>query len=301
MLKIAQDVLGGPEVLRVVEADVPVPGPTEILVETRAIGVNPVDWKTRTTGGSLGEPPFTVGWEVAGVVAATGPGVTRFAVGDEVFGLPWFPREAGAYAQYVTGPARHFASKPPGLTFEEAGGLALAGLTALQVLYETAVVLPGQRVLIPAAAGGVGHLAVQLAKLRGAYVIGTASAAKHDLVRSLGADEVLDHHTEDYSALRDIDVAVATVPGQIPELAATLRPEGLVVALNGEDERAVTDVEGVLMLVEPDRAGLDVLAGHALEREIRVLVDRVFPLAEAAAAHELGEAGHTTGKLILRP
>jgi NADPH:quinone reductase-like Zn-dependent oxidoreductase len=301
MRKITQDRLGGPEVLRLVEADTPAPGPTEILVETRAIGVNAVDWKTRTTGGSLGAPPFTVGWEVSGIVAATGAGVTRFAVGDEVFGMPWFPREAAAYAEYVTGPARHFSSKPPNLTFEEAGGLALAGLTALQLLVETAAVLPGQRVLIPAAAGGVGLLAVQVAKLRGAFVIGTASAAKHDLVRSLGADEMLDHHTEDYSALQDIDIAIATVPGQIPELAATLRPEGLVVALNSEDARAVVDVEGVLMLVEPDRAGLDVLAAHALENELRVLVDQVFPLAEAARAHATGEGGHTTGKLILTP
>ncbi|MFI5912639.1 NADP-dependent oxidoreductase [Dactylosporangium sp. NPDC051541] len=301
MRKITQDVLGGPSVLRVVEAEVPAPGPTEILVETRAIGVNAVDWKTRTSGGSLGSPPFTVGWEVAGIVAATGVGVTRFAVGDEVFGMPWFPQEAAAYAEFVTGPARHFTGKPPNLTFEEAGGLGLAGLTALQVLVETAAVLPGQRVLVPAAAGGVGHLAVQIAKMRGAYVIGTASAGKHDLVRSLGADLMLDHHTEDYSGLQDIDIAIATVPGQIAELAATLRPEGLIVALNSEDAQDVVDVEGVLLLVEPDRAGLDVLAAHALEEELRVLVDQVFPLAEAARAHEVGEAGHTTGKLILRP
>jgi NADPH:quinone reductase-like Zn-dependent oxidoreductase len=301
MRKITQDVLGGPEVLRLVTADVPAPGPTEILVETRAIGVNPADWKTRSTGGFLGSPPFTVGWELAGVVAATGLGVTRFAVGDEVFGLPWFPHEGAAYAEYVTGPARHFTSKPPTLSFEEAAGLALSGLTALQALVETAAVLPDQRVLIPAAAGGVGHLAVQLAKLRGAYVIGTASAAKHDLVRSLGADEVLDHNAEDYSALKDIDVAIATVPGQIPQLAACLRPEGLIVALNTEDLQPVTDVEGVLIMVEPDRAGLDVLSAHALEGELRVLVDRVFPLAEAAQAHKLGEEGHTTGKLILVP
>ncbi|GAA3301363.1 NADP-dependent oxidoreductase [Dactylosporangium vinaceum] len=301
MRKITQDELGGPEVLRLVEVEAPAPGPTEILVETRAIGVNPVDWKARTNGGSLGAPPFTVGWEVAGIVAATGVGVTRFAVGDEVFGMPWFPQEAAAYAEFVTGPARHFTGKPPNLTFEEAAGLGLAGLTALQALVETAAVLPGQRVLIPAAAGGVGHLAVQVAKMRGAYVIGTASAAKHDLVRSLGADQVLDHHTEDYSALEDIDVVLATVGGRIPELAATLRPEGLIVALNSEDAQAVVDVEGVLMLVEPDRAGLDVLAAHALEGELRVLVEQVFPLAEAGRAHAIGEAGHTTGKLILRP
>jgi NADPH:quinone reductase-like Zn-dependent oxidoreductase len=301
MRKIMQETLGGPEVLRLVDADVPAPGPTEILVETRAIGVNPVDWKVRTSGGVLGAPPFTVGWEVSGVVAATGVGVTRFAVGDEVFGMPRFPREAAAYAEYVTGPARQFAAKPPGLTFEEAGGLALAGLTAWQVLVETAAVLPGQRVFVPAAAGGVGHLAVQIAKLRGAYVIGTASAAKHDLMLSLGADEMLDYRTDDLTAVRDIDVAIATVAGQIPDLARMLRPEGLLVALNGVDAAAATAAEGVFLLAEPDRAGLEALAAEVLTGRLRVLVDRVFPLAEAARAHETGEAGRTTGKLILVP
>ncbi|MGI5237644.1 NADP-dependent oxidoreductase [Dactylosporangium sp. CA-139066] len=301
MRKITQDVLGGPEVLRLVEAEVPVPGPAEILVETRAIGVNPVDWKVRASGGYLGDPPFTIGWEVAGVVAATGPGVTRFAVGDEVFGLPRFPGEAAAYAEYVTGPARHFATKPPELTFREAAGLSLAGLTAWQALVETASVMPGQRVFVAAAAGGVGHLAVQIAKLRGAHVIGTASPANHDLVLSLGADEMLDYHTDDLAAVRDIDVALAAVPGQIPLLASMLRPEGLVIALNAPDARAATDAEGVFLLVEPDRAGLDALAAHVLAGHLRVFVERVFTLAEAAKAHEVGEAGHTTGKLVLTP
>jgi NADPH:quinone reductase-like Zn-dependent oxidoreductase len=301
MRKITQDVLGGPGVLRLVEAEVPVPGPTEILVETRAIGVNPVDWKVRAGGGFLGEPPFTVGWEVAGVVAATGAGVTRFAVGDEVFGMPRFPREAAAYAEYVTGPARHFATRPPELTFQEAAGLSLAGLTAWQALVETASVMPGQRVFVAAAAGGVGHLAVQIAKLRGAHVIGTASAANHDLLRSLGADEVLDYHTDDLGAVRDVDVALASVPGQVPLLAAMLRPEGLVIALNDPDARAATDAEGVFLLVEPDRAGLDALAANVLTGHLRVVVERAFPLAEAARAHESGEAGHTVGKLVLVP
>ncbi|GGM48903.1 NADP-dependent oxidoreductase [Dactylosporangium sucinum] len=301
MRKITQDVLGGPSVLRLVETEVPVPGPTEILVEVHGIGVNPVDWKVRTSGGVLGTPPFTVGWEVSGVVAATGPGVTRFAVGDEVFGMTRFPKEAAAYAEFVTGPARQFARKPDGLTHVEAGGLALAGLTAWQVLVETAAVLPGQRVFVPAAAGGVGHLAVQIAKVRGAHVIATASAPKHDFVRSLGADEVLDYRTEDLSAVTGIDVAVATVAGQVPDLARMLRPEGLLVALNGVDAQAATDAGGVFLLAEPDRAGLETLAALVVEGRLRVHVDRVFPLAEAAEAHRAGEAGHTTGKLILTP
>ncbi|MEV4515934.1 NADP-dependent oxidoreductase [Dactylosporangium sp. NPDC049525] len=301
MRRVTQDVLGDASVLRVVEVDVPAPGPTEILVEMRAAGVNPVDWKVRAGGGVLGTPPFTVGWELSGVVAATGTGVTRFAVGDEVFGMPRFPGEAAAYAEYVTGPARQFALKPLNLSHEQAGGLALAGLTAWQVLVETAGVLEGQRVLIPAAAGGVGHLAVQIAKARGAYVIGTASAPKHDFVRSLGADEVLDHRTDDLSSVKDVDVAVATVAGQIPRLAATLAPEGALIALNGVDAAAVTEAGGVFLLAEPDRAGLEHLAALVLDGRLTVHVDRVFPLDRAAAAHEFGELGHTTGKLVLTP
>lgn len=305
MRRVTQDVLGDASVLRVAEVDVPEPGPTEILVEMHAAGVNPVDWKVRTGGGVLGTPPFSVGWELSGVVAATGSGVTRFAVGDEVFGMPRFPAQAAAYAEFVTGPARHFALKPPNLSHEQAGGLALAGLTAWQVLAETAGVLPGQRVLIPAAAGGVGHLAVQLAKALGAYVIGTASAPKHDFVRSLGADEVLDHGAggpqDVYAAVKDVDVAVATVAGQVPRLAATLAPQGALIALNGADEAAAIDAGGVFLLAEPDRAGLESLAALVLEGRLTVHVDRVFPLDQVAEAHRLGERGHTTGKLVLVP
>ncbi|GAB3857031.1 NADP-dependent oxidoreductase [Dactylosporangium cerinum] len=302
---MTQDVLGDASVLRIVEAEIPVPGPTEILVEMRAAGVNPVDWKVRTGGGVLGVPPFTVGWELSGVVAATGTGVTRFAVGDEVFGMPRFPGEAAAYAEYVTGPARQFALKPPNLSHEQAGGLALAGLTAWQVLVETAGVLAGQRVLIPAAAGGVGHLAVQIAKCRGAYVIGTASAPKHDFVRSLGADEVHDHRAGGpavvFGGVKDVDVAVATVAGQIPALAAALAPDGALIALNGVDADAVTEAGGVFLLAEPDRAGLEHLTALVLDGRLTVHVDRVFPLDLVAEAHRYGELGHTTGKIVLIP
>jgi NADPH:quinone reductase-like Zn-dependent oxidoreductase len=302
MKKMMQYVLGGPDVLELIEAERPEPGPTEVLVEVRAAGVNPVDWKVRAVGNVLGQPPFTVGWDISGVVAGIGRGVTRFAVGDEVFGMPRFPREAAAYAEFVTAPARHLARKPSALNHLEAGGLALAGLTAWQALVETADVQPGQRVLVPAAAGGVGHLAVQVAKARGAYVIGTASAPKHDFVRGLGADEVVDYHEVDVaSSVRDVDVAIATIVGQISDLASTLRPGGMIVALNGVDEEAVVAVGGLFMLVEPDRFALEELAALASSGRLRVHVEAVLPLAQAAKAHELGEAGHTTGKIILTP
>src|SRR5919108_3542226 len=151
MRVITQLATGGPEVLELGEAEIPQPLPTEIRVRVGAAGVNPVDWKTRAGGGVaavLGPPPFTVGWDVAGTVDAVGPGVTRFAVGDAVFGMPWFPRQAGAYSEFVAAPSRHFARIPEGMSFEEAAALPLAGLTAWQALVNTANVQAGQTVLV---------------------------------------------------------------------------------------------------------------------------------------------------------
>ncbi|WP_327188326.1 NADP-dependent oxidoreductase [Streptomyces sp. NBC_01334] len=306
MRRVMQSKLGGPDVLEVVEAEVPQPGPTEVLVEVKAAGVNPVDWKMRT-GGGLGDLPFSVGWDVSGTVAAVGAGVTRFRPGDEVFGMPRFPAEAGAYAEFVTAPSRHLALKPPGMSHLQAAGLPLAGLTAWQALVTVARVAAGERVLIPAAAGGVGHLAVQIAKAHGAYVIATASGAKHDFVRGLGADEVIDYRTSEVSSrVRDVDVLLATVAGQIRGLVEVLAPGGRVVALNGADAETVqwaadNGLRADFMLVEPDRADLEVLASLAGEGRLTVHIDRVFPLGQVIDAHHLGEEGRTTGKIILTP
>jgi NADPH:quinone reductase-like Zn-dependent oxidoreductase len=179
MQAIRQTVLGGPDVLRLTELPQPEPGPTEVLVRVNAAGVNPLDWKTRARGVFLGHPPFTVGADPAGVVVAVGSGVTRFAVGDRVFGMPRFPQAAATYAEFITAPSRQLARTPESLRDVEAAALPMAGLTAWQALVDTANLGRGDRVLIHAAAGGIGHLAVQIAKDRGAYVIGTARAAKH--------------------------------------------------------------------------------------------------------------------------
>src|ERR1700761_2077755 len=154
MRAVRQHEFGGPDVLRIEDVPLPEPIPTEIRVRVAATSVNPVDFKTRSGQGPLRSLPFTVGWDVAGVVDAVGGGVTRFAVGDEVPGMPWFPRPAGAYAEYVTAPARQFVRKPAKLSHAEAAGLPLAGLTAWQGLVDVADVQPGQRVLVTAAAGG---------------------------------------------------------------------------------------------------------------------------------------------------
>lgn len=230
-----------------------------------------------------------------------------FRAGDAVYGMPRFPHPAGAYAEYVTAPARHFAPSPRGLTPVEAAALPLAALTAWQALVDTAGVRPGQRVLVHAAAGGVGHLAVQIAKARGAYVIGTASAAKHELLRSLGVDEPIDHRTRDAAGtLRDLDVVVDPLGGPSPARSLrTLRPGGTLVSLLPLDdafpaaEAGKAGVRAAFMLVEPDHAGLREIAALVESGRLRVLVEEVFPLAEAAAAHVRGETGRTTGKLVL--
>ncbi|HCT81457.1 MAG TPA: NADPH:quinone reductase [Micromonosporaceae bacterium] len=308
MRMIQQDSLGDPEVLRLVEKERPEPGPTEVLVRVHAAGVNPVDWKVRRHGGVLGEPPFTVGWDVSGVVEQIGRGVTRFAVGDEVYGMPLFPRQAAAYAEYVTCPSRHLAHKPAGLSHVEAGALPLAGLTAWQVLVDTADVQPGQRVLIPAAAGGVGHLAVQIAKAMGAYVIATARKPKHEFVSALGADEIIDYSETDVAAtVKDVDLVIGLIGSEALGLLPTLRPGGLLVAMTGDTDAAVftegpaRGVRVLDFLAEPDHAGLEALTMLVDSGQLRVHVQQTFPLEQAAQAHEVGETGRTTGKLVILP
>ena len=307
MRAIRQTTLGGPEVLELVDVPRPEPAPTEVLVRVTAAGVNPVDWKVRSAGGLLGSPPFTVGWDVAGVVEELGRGVTRFAVGDRVFGMPRFPREAAAYAEYVTSPSRPLARIPDGLSDVEAAALPLGGLTAWQALVETAGVGPGSRVLVLAAAGGVGHLAVQIAKALGAHVLGTARAEKHAFLASLGVDEPVDYTTGPLAGrLRDVDVVFDLLgPDAAADAVPTLRDGGvLVTAASGSGLAPLHDaaegrVEVVGILVEPDRLGMESLAALVEEGRLRPHVAETFPLADAARAHERGENGRTQGKLVL--
>jgi NADPH:quinone reductase-like Zn-dependent oxidoreductase len=307
MRAIIQESAGGPEVLTLAEVDRPEPGMTEVLVRVHAAGVNPTDWKSRASGRLLGDPPAILGWDVSGVVEAVGLGTTRFRPGDEVFGMPRFPHKAGGYAEYVTAPSRHFTRKPAGLDHVHAAALPLAALTAWQVLHDTANVRPGQRVLIHAAAGGVGHLAVQLAKHLGAYVIGTARSPKHAFVRELGADEVIDYTKEDFAAtVRDVDLAIDSIGGDYGARSLrTLRDGGTLVQLASvpdEDLLRQAGERGIwagFVLVEPDNAGMATIAELVEAGRLRVEVDTILPFEQAAKAHELGEAGRTTGKIVL--
>ncbi|KOU81674.1 NADPH:quinone reductase [Streptomyces sp. XY593] len=295
---------GGPENLVEREIERPEPGLGEVLVRVHAAGVNPVDWKTRASGALIawGETPI-VGWDVSGTVEAVGPGVTLYAPGDEVYGMPHFPRQAGGYAEYVVAPARHFARKPASLDHVQAAALPLAALTAWQALVDTAGVTAGQRVLVHAAAGGVGHLAVQIAKARGAYVIGTASAAKHDVLRELGADELIDYRSVDFAeAVADVDVVLDALGGDTAERSLkVLKPGGHLVSLPGPDSvpAGADGVNASWVLVDPDLGGLQAIAELADKGLLKPLVETVLPLAEAARAHEIGEQGRTTGKIVL--
>ncbi|MBT2416811.1 NADP-dependent oxidoreductase [Streptomyces sp. ISL-22] len=307
MRAISQDVLGGPEVLKEVEVQRPAPRPNEILVRVRAAGVNPTDWKHRANGGFLGEPPFVLGWDVSGVVEAVGVGVARFKPGDEVFGMLSYPFGHGSHAEYVTAPARAFAPKPASIDHTQAGALPLVSLTAWQALVEYADVRPGQRVLIHAAAGGVGHVAVQIAKARGAYVIGTASAGKHAFLRSLGADELIDYRETDFAdAVKDMDVVLDTLGGETSVRSLrVLRPGGIVVSIlpvgsdEFHEEAERLGVRAVRMLVDADRADMQSIVDLIEKGELRAEIAGTFPLADAAEAHALGDTGRTTGKLVL--
>src|SRR5579875_1158142 len=306
MRAIRQEVLGGPEVLKEVELERPQPGLSQILVRVHAAGLNPTDWKHRAHRIFLGPPPFVLGWDVSGVVEATGFGVTLFKPGDEVFGMLPYPHGVGSHAEFVTGPARAFAAKPGNVDHVQAGAVPLAALTAWQALVATARLSAGQRVLIHAAAGGVGHFAVQIARARGAYVIGTASAGHHDLVRGLGADELVDYHATDFSAaVADTDVVLDTVGGDYPARSLrTLRPGGTLISLLPIPAEVLAEadrlgVRAEVMLVEADHGGMTALAGLVTEGRLRPVIAGTYPLADAAKAHEQGETGHVAGKLVL--
>lgn len=313
--KVTQRSFGGPEVLEVI--DVPVPaaddlGPDEVLVRVAAAGVNPVDWKTRAGIGVAmpGDLPFTVGWDLAGTVEALGPQVTGFAPGDRVFAMSRFPFQAAAYAQYAVVPAGDLVATPAPVTDEAAAALPLAALTAWQGLIDTAQVQAGQRVLIHGAGGGVGHLAVQIARHLGADVTATARAAKHDWLLSLGAHQVIDYTRDDFTRiLRDapVDLVLDFIAGDVgPRSAQVIAPGGLLVQFPAgmdPEAKAAADAAGVRIdapVVHTDQAQLRQIAELAATGALTATVAEVLDLDKAAEAHRALESGHVPGKLVLR-
>jgi NADPH:quinone reductase-like Zn-dependent oxidoreductase len=292
---------GGPEVLKLVEASVPQPGEGQVLVRVYAAGVNPADWKFRSGYMKQFRPvsmPWTPGLEAAGVVEAVGPGVTRFRQGQPVYGpLP------GAYAEFALATASDLQPKPDRLSFEEAASVPVGALTAWGSVIDAAGIQPGQRVLVQGAAGGVGLYAVQLARWKGAEVIGTASAANVDFVRAMGAEAI------DYSAgpfeqkVHDVDVVIDTVGGDVLQRSPlALRRGGTLVTVAGQLAEDFGKAQGI-RAIRGGRAAVEKLKDISQliqEGKVKPAVYKIFPLAEARQAHELSQTGHGRGRIILR-
>ncbi|MBZ9818550.1 NADP-dependent oxidoreductase [Mesorhizobium sp. CA4] len=306
MRAVIQTSVGGPEVLFAAEQPDPAPKPGEVLVRVKAAGINPVDGAVR--GGFvplLGEPPFILGWDISGTVAALGSGVTAFRRGDEVFGMPRFPKQAGAYAELAAAPVDEIAAKPAAIDHTHAAALPLAGLTAWQGLVRHGGLRAGRRVLVHAGAGGVGHLAVQIAKALGAWVASTASPDKTDYVRSIGADEVIDYTRDDFTGkVGNVDLVLDPIGGDHADKSLeALRDGGVLVSLLDVHDatKAKASARGVRverMSVVPDREGLVELARLVDAKKLMPHVAKAFPLDQAAAAHAF-LATRPIGKVVL--
>ena len=291
---------GGPEMLKLVEMSIPQPGEGQVQIRLHAAGVNPADWKFRAGYMKQWAPlqmPWTPGLEGAGVVAALGAGVSQLREGQAVFGpMP------GAYAEYAIAPAGDLQIKPDRLSFEEAASVPVGALTAWGALIDTAGVQPGQRVLVHGAAGGVGLYVVQLARWKGAQVIGTASTANQDFVRSLGA-EAIDYTQGPFEqAVHDVDVVIDTVGGDLPQRSLqVLRTGGSLVTVAGRLAEDFGKAQGIRATGagRAPAARLKEITRLIEEGEVKPQVYKVFPLAEARQAHELSQTCHGRGRIVL--
>jgi NADPH:quinone reductase-like Zn-dependent oxidoreductase len=297
---------GGPEVLQYEDVETPLVNSDEILVRVRSAGVSPFDVKVRQGlyKDFYGPLPHILGWDLSGDVVAVGTNVSSVKEGDAVFGYVDGHRMGEAYAEYAVLKKDEAARKSSHVSYHEAAAVAMNGLTAWQALFDTAHLTEGQRVLIHAAAGGIGHLAVQFAKWKGAYVIGTASAKNRQFVLSLGADECIDYVTTPFeSAVQDVDLVLDTIGGDtLRRSFSVVKKTGVIVTVvdfEGIKEAARYGVNGLTVFVKPNTKQLSEI-GHLLEQgKLKVQIGKVFPLQEARKAHVLCETGHGRGKIIL--
>lgn len=307
---VLQD-FGGTENL--VHKDIPMPSikDDEVLIQSKALSINPIDIKTRSGKGMAGRYkdllPVVLGWDVSGIVVETGKSVHQFKSGDEVFGMVNFPGLGQAYAEYMAAPAGHLALKPANITHEAAAAATLAALTAWQALVTEAKVQPGQRVLIQAASGGVGHFAVQIAKHLGAYVVGTSSAANRSFVLGLGADEHIDYHTQPLDAAgNDYNFVLDPIGGDNIERSFKVVKEGgialSIVSAYADlvKEKAIAKgINGYFFMVSPNEKDIQSIADLLAKGIIHPHVSKTFPFEEMAASHEALATGRTQGKIIV--
>ncbi len=308
------DETGGPEVLRAADVPVPVRVNAEFLIKVVAASVNPIDFKTRSgkgVAGAISAYPAILGGDFSGIVVESSFENHTLKPGDEVYGMTMVPRFGGAYAEYISVPGMCLARKPRSLSHVEAAGVPLAALTAWGAVVEVAKVHEGQRVLIHAGAGGVGHFAVQFARFFGAHVIATGSARNASWLRELGAHEVIDYTSVRFEeVVSDVDVVIDLIGNAVDATStrslAVLKPGGLIVTVPTASwptmvaDAAAAGVRATGYRVSADGSTLAVISRLLESGDVRVFVDQVFDLADVAAAHTALETGHTRGKIVLR-
>ena len=300
---------GGPEVLHFEDAPRPTPGSGELLIRVHAASVNAIDWKIRA--GYLKDVfpvplPFIPGWDVSGVVEAVGAGVAKLKNGDEIYARPDVARSGkGTYAEYVVVKETEAALKPKSIDHVHAAAIPVVGLTAWQALFDKAGLSQGQKILIHGAAGGVGSFAVQLAKWKGAHVIGTASVRNQEFLRELGVDEPIDYEKTSFEdVVHDVDVVLDTLGGDTQSRSwKVLKKGGILVSIvapPSADEAARLGVRSAFFSAHPSSSQLSEIAKLVDAGKLKPVVETVLPLSEARQAHELNETGHARGKIVLK-
>ncbi len=300
---------GAAENLKIVSLPIPVITDNEVLIQVKAISINPVDVKTRAGKGQYNKlaenGPVILGWDISGIVTESKSPL--FKKGDEVFGMVNFPGHGKAYAEYVAAPATHLALKPQNISHEEAAAATLAALTAWQVLVSHAKIKATDKVLIHAAAGGVGHYAVQIAKHLGAYVIGTSSAKNKDFVLQLGADQHIDYHNQSLEeATGDIDFVLDAIGGEnIDRSLEVIKPGGTIISIPSGLREEVTEkaakkgIKGYFTMVESNGDDMKQLAILLEKGIIKSHVSKTYEFEQLPEAHLAIESGRTIGKIII--
>jgi NADPH:quinone reductase-like Zn-dependent oxidoreductase len=269
--------------------------------------VNPIDWKVREGHMKDFWPhkfPLILGWDVSGTIEEVGPGVSRFKIGDEVYSVPDSTRN-GAYADYIVVRESELALKPNSLHHIRAAALPLAAVTAWQALFDAGQLVSGQRMLIHGGSGGVGHVAVQLAKWKGAYVFATASTKNQELLRELGVDEPIDYTKQKFEDVaRDVDLVLDLIGGETQERSwSILKKGGVLLSLvqpPSVEKAKALGVRAAFVAGHPSGAQLAEIAKLIDSGELKPVIDRILPLSEARRAHELSQSGHAHGKIVLR-
>ncbi|MGN6603807.1 MAG: NADP-dependent oxidoreductase [Ginsengibacter sp.] len=304
---------GPPEVLQITDLEKPEPNEDEVLIKIKFAGINPVDTKVRAGTSGMSKKlqlPAILGWDVSGTIESVGKNVSDFKTGDEVFGCIGFPGLGKTYAQFAVADPKLITKKSPKVSFEEAAAVPLAGLTAYQAINEHLKVSKGQKVLIQAAAGGVGHLAVQFAKINGAFVAGTASGKNEEFLKSLGVDQFINYKTEKFEdVVNDVDAILDAMGGEILYRSfSCVKKGGRVVCLPSStknDPKAIElakqhDVEMIWPMMHPDGKEMSLIAGLMEQEKLQVKVDKVFNLDQIVEAHKAVETHGTDGKVIIR-